>query len=921
MRWMMLVLLGAALPGCFFNTERIDVLACSEDTDCAPGSRCYDGICYEASVAPGCRVSEDCESGVCDIATGQCLAGSCGDQLQSGDETGIDCGGACNSCADSAGCAAAEDCESGVCVDEICQSPACNDGVLNGAESDVDCGAGLGCPTCEAGQRCDDDEQCNSFSCDESAGLCLEATCQDGILNGEETDLDCGGGCDLGCAPGSLCNTSEDCFYGVCGTGVCDFPKCDDGVTNDLETDVDCGGPLCDTCVVPSGCNQGSDCVTGVCEGERCVDASCTDTVLNGSETDVDCGGGGCKECVEGDSCVESSDCTTKACITGVCVPPGCTDTELNGGETDVDCGGPCAGCADGLLCTQPSDCLSGVCTGGTCTPPSCDDNVSNGFETGVDCGGAAAGGCSATCAVGDGCLDDVDCTEKVCGSSLVCAAPSCLDGVQNGSESDVDCGSSCGAGQGCRPGQMCGTDDDCEGTLFCNGSGRCQDHPPHCTWLLEDGVTTSGVYTLDPDGFRGSAAPFDAYCDQTTRGGGWTLVLKSIGNQDTFQYDQPIWTNRALLNPGSPDLDWTEAKLDAFNTVPVSEILVGLSGPLADQTRSNPPVIANTVTLLISSDSLHSVFNGNYRRGFKGRSTWKSLVAGSSLQDNCNVEGVNVRPSSGSSYRRVRLGIIGNEQDNCGTPDSFIGFGSGGSVNNTYVGNHARWFPDNGNQDIRTYGVVMVRSERRTCLDHLNQGETADGVYTIDPDGSSGSLSPISAQCDMTTDGGGWTLALNYLHAGGTNPELSVLQTSLPLQTSTALGDDGSQDAPSWGHAGNKLLSTFNVGESRWYGVTSGHNRVLHFKDVGFSFNRYIMTGRGCTDRVLFVLFGDHTALLPGTLDFSYCDEGEFAMTEFPFFHDASEHWGIRGEGNRWEVDDFPGGPANDTHHQVWVR
>lgn len=103
-------------------------------------------------------------------------------------------------------------------------------------------------------------------------------------------------------------------------------PRCDDNRLNGNESDVDCGGS-CSRCGVDRRCNSNSDCVSGSCRSGTCRAPSCSDGVRNGSETDVDCGGS-CNDCVNGRHCNSNSDCQSNYCQSGVCkARPTCKGT------------------------------------------------------------------------------------------------------------------------------------------------------------------------------------------------------------------------------------------------------------------------------------------------------------------------------------------------------------------------------------------------------------------------------------------------------------------------------------------------------------------------------------------------------------------------------------------------------------------
>ena len=111
---------------------------------------------------------------------------------------------------------------------------------------------------------------------------------------------------------------------------------------------------------------------------------------------------------------------------------------------------------------------------------------------------------------------------------------------------------------------------------------------------------------------------------------------------------------------------------------------------------------------------SLYDVLkDGKYKATKMGRKSWKSLIDGSSLQANCNREGFNVY----HSYARVRVGLIANQENDCNTPDSRIGYGGRGYIcgqdNNVTTGNaspNTSCSPDNGKKNIKAFGYILAR-------------------------------------------------------------------------------------------------------------------------------------------------------------------------------------------------------------------
>jgi|GEM_PF-1200907 len=201
------------------------------------------------------------------------------------------------------------------------------------------------------------------------------ATCSDGSLNGQETDVDCGGNC-LPCDTGDDCSVDSDCLSQVCSS-TCQAPTCSDGIRNGDETEVDCGGSVCADC----------DCVVYMAfEENTCnnLDEDCD------GETDENyddgyactasfCNAGTAQNIPNNTLCDDANGCTQDICDPSLFPATGCGNVNDNSGQPNgtLDDGNPCTDlrCVDGATqnviddTNVPDDglfCTNQTCSGGS---------------------------------------------------------------------------------------------------------------------------------------------------------------------------------------------------------------------------------------------------------------------------------------------------------------------------------------------------------------------------------------------------------------------------------------------------------------------------------------------------------------------------------------------------------------------------
>ena len=164
------------------------------------------------------------------------------------------------------------------------------------------------------------------------------------------------------------------------------------------------------------------------------------------------------------------------------------------------------------------------------------------------------------------------------------------------------------------------------------------------------------------------------------------------------------MWTNKEsyAVEDGLEGLKEKESKLGSYWNTPFKKICLGMT---VNGDRK-------WMVLGYEASSLYSLIaDGQYRDTTAGRPAWKSLIASSSLQPNCNEEGFSIAYNA----FKIRIGYYANNDDRCTQADSGIGFGITYTAcyitSNITCGNIAQCSDnDNGHKLTAAFGYILVQ-------------------------------------------------------------------------------------------------------------------------------------------------------------------------------------------------------------------
>jgi hypothetical protein len=161
------------------------------------------------------------------------------------------------------------------------------------------------------------------------------------------------------------------------------------------------------------------------------------------------------------------------------------------------------------------------------------------------------------------------------------------------------------------------------------------------CYELMENGVTTSGSYLIDPDGIDVGNTPFEVYCDMDTDGGGWIKMALSSAGSDNVYRTIPDNSNTGIIRSGDQARYFNHISTDGFSG---SEFDHNASSvyPNTDEQDISYENPANGLDF--SADELTSI------RAIVSELSQETLMVAGAVDDSCNYSS-SLQPTDGLGH------------------------------------------------------------------------------------------------------------------------------------------------------------------------------------------------------------------------------------------------------------------------------
>lgn len=590
--------------------------------------------------------------------------------------------------------------------------------------------------SCELDEPCPEDFTCINNRCVPGTDVVFDTAVATDTSESDGTEQVCGN---------ETCGEGEDCCGFVCIS---------------VDTDVDNCGACGNVCATDESCVDGEcTCGNSACNlGERCCPSGGNRSCIN-TQVDVT----NCGAC--GETCASE-----ELCVRGLCVCESTGGTQQCG-EDDTCC--PGAGCrnldtdplhcgACGVVCGAGESCVSGACECGSTT---------GGTASGAACGsGTSCCGDPASCVVDTPADPNPQCS---CGGVTCQAGQACCP--INTSEGTVEacvllaqdprncgvCGTACGAGQACQGGscvvfcpigqiacglkcvdplndpQYCGATTCTNGTV-CGAGEVCSNGS--CSNQCGAGSLYCNSRCVDPQNDP-------AYCGATTCSNGTTCTASQLCSGGSCL--ERCGVGKLFCNGSCIDPSIDPSRCGATNC-------------------TNGDVCVSGETCSSGSCSCATGFascDGNPANGCEAYLPLDDDNCGSCGTD-CGIGGQccsgGCRNILTSAQNCGACGNACSSGEQCCSGACAVSCGGGGCT-------------AGDGTEASCAGL--------SCKAILDGGHsTGDGVYWVQP----GTDPAIQVHCDMSSDGGGWTLLMRIEGTSSIHVLSNVAEGSSPCEPSS---------------------------------------------------------------------------------------------------------------------------------------